>query len=330
MVEIKQRLLTNNDCYKAGKKITPKGIMVHSTGANNPKLSRYIQPDDGILGKNAYANDWNRSGISKCVHGFIGKDKNGTVRIYQTLDWNHRGWHGGGKSNDTHIGFEICEDGLNDKDYFNAVYNAAVELCVYLCKKFNLTEKDILCHSEGYKKGIASNHADVMHWFPKHGKSMDSLRADVKGKLATSTSSKPVSKPVTQDEVKNSSVKADMKTNSIVDYLKSIGVNSSYANRQKLAKKYGIKNYTGSPTQNTQLLTKMRNGSEPKPTAKPTAKPTPTPKGDMKTNSIVDYLKSIGQNSSFSNRTKLAAKHGIKNYTGSPSQNTQLLKKLRG
>ena len=28
--------------------------------------------------------------------------------------------------------------------------------------------------------GIASNHADVGHWWPKHGKSMDDFRADVK------------------------------------------------------------------------------------------------------------------------------------------------------
>lgn len=30
-----------------------------------------------------------------------------------------------------------------------------------------LTEKDIISHSEGYELGIASNHGDVMHWFPK-------------------------------------------------------------------------------------------------------------------------------------------------------------------
>ena len=60
------------------------------------------------------------------------------------------------------------------------VYQEAVELCAYLCKQFGLTEKDIICHSEGYKRGIASNHGDVMHWFPKHGKSMDTFRAAVK------------------------------------------------------------------------------------------------------------------------------------------------------
>ena len=47
-------IFTNNACYKAGRKITPKGIMVHSTGANNPWLKRYVGPDDGLLGKNQY------------------------------------------------------------------------------------------------------------------------------------------------------------------------------------------------------------------------------------------------------------------------------------
>ena len=98
-----------------------------------------------------------------------------------------RGWHGGGSSNDTHIGFEICEDGLSDPAYFSAVYKEAVELCVYLCKQYGLTEKNIICHCEGCKLGIASNHGDVMHWFPKHGKNMDTFRADVKAGLAAET-----------------------------------------------------------------------------------------------------------------------------------------------
>lgn len=46
-------------------------------------------------------------------------------------------------------------------------------------------------------------------------------------------------------------------------------------------------------------------------------------------NSIVDYLKSTGQDSSFSARKKLAENNGISNYTGTASQNTQLLNALR-
>ena len=49
-------------------------------------------------------------------------------------------------------------------------------------------KKNIICHSEGHAQGIASNHGDVMHWFPKHGKNMDTFRAAVKAKLAASSS----------------------------------------------------------------------------------------------------------------------------------------------
>lgn len=203
-MNLNKLIFTENACYKAGRKIKVKGIMVHSTGANNPWLKRYVGPDDGKLGKNQYNNHWNTyhpGGREVCVHGFIGKLADGSVATYQTLPWDHRGWHAGGSANDTHIGFEICEDGLTDKTYFDKVYKEAVELCAYLCKQYGLTEQNIICHSEGYKKGIASNHGDVMHWFPKHGKSMDTFRADVKVLLNGGTS-EPSTKPDTGTTIK--------------------------------------------------------------------------------------------------------------------------------
>jgi LysM repeat protein len=165
--------------------------MVHSTGANNPNLKRYVGPNDGLLGENRYNNHWNQPMDRKvCVHAFIGKLADGTIATYQTLPWNHRGWHcssgSKGSGNDTHISFEICEDNLSDASYFNKVYNEAVDLCAHLCHLYGLTEKNIICHSEGYKRGIASNHGDVMHWFPRFGKNMDIFRAAVKEKLAGS------------------------------------------------------------------------------------------------------------------------------------------------
>ncbi|MBF4482279.1 MAG: N-acetylmuramoyl-L-alanine amidase [Dehalococcoides mccartyi] len=206
-------ILTNNACYKAGKTITPKGIMVHSTGANNPNLKRYVGPDDGLLGNNQYDNHWNQDkpgGRSVCVHGFIGKLSDGSIATYQTLPWNHRGWHAGGSANNTHIGFEICEDGLTDASYFSAVYKEAVELCAYLCMQYGLTEKNIICHSEGAKLGIASNHSDVMHWFPKHGKSMDTFRAEVKKLLeAASTPTSTETKKLYRVQVGAFSIKAN-------------------------------------------------------------------------------------------------------------------------
>ena len=59
--------------------------MVHSTGANNPNLRRYVQPDDGVLGVNSNQNDWNRPGLEVCVHAFLGLTQAGEVAAYQIL-----------------------------------------------------------------------------------------------------------------------------------------------------------------------------------------------------------------------------------------------------
>ena len=178
-------MLTHNDCYLRGRTIRPQGVMVHSTGANNPYLRRYVAPDDGRLGTPS-SRHWNQSGVGACVHAMIGKAADGSVCTYQTLPWNMRGWRCGRSGNDTHIAFEICEDSLTDKGYFQATYQAAVELTAYLCKRFGLNplaDGVVLCHSEGYARGIASNHADVLHWWRKFGVSMDDFRADVAAAL---------------------------------------------------------------------------------------------------------------------------------------------------
>lgn len=192
-----KQILTKNECYTLGRKIKPLGIMWHSTGANNPNLKRYVQPDDGNLGYNSLGNHWNQprpEGIQICCHAFIGKDKNGDVATYQCLPWDQRGWHAAGKANDTHISFEICEDNLNDADYFNKIYKEACELTAYLCKMFNLdplADGVVICHSEGHTRGIASNHADVMHWFKRHGKTMDDARKDTKALMERSVAAAP-------------------------------------------------------------------------------------------------------------------------------------------
>lgn len=200
-MNLKTLLLTNNACYKAGKTIVPKGIMVHSTGANNPNLKRYVSPDDGLLGKNQYNNHLNQDkpdGRQVCVHAFIGKLADGSIATYQTLPWNHRGWHCGGDGNNSHISFEICEDGLTDAVYFGKVYQEAVELCAYLCKMYGFDPmKDgvIIGHYEGHKRGIASNHGDPANWFPKHGKSMDTFCAAVKAAMSGGGTITPAPEP---------------------------------------------------------------------------------------------------------------------------------------
>lgn len=183
-MDLRKHILTHNNCYKTGAKINVKGLMIHSTGANNPRLARYV---DAPELKNVSSGHWNQprpGGRDVCVHGFIGLENDNTVATYQTLPWNHRGWGGGGSSNDTHIHVEICEGDLDDASYFKKVYKEATELFAYLCKKFDLDPmKDVTTHAEGFKKGIASNHADVLHWFPKHGKDMNDFRRDVKAAM---------------------------------------------------------------------------------------------------------------------------------------------------
>ena len=188
-------LLVKNECYIAGQPMIPTGVMVHSTGARNTSLKRYVGPDDGLLGKNTAGNHWNQprpDGIKKCVHAFVGKLKSGQIASYQTLPWDMKGWHAGGSANNGYIGFEICEDDLTHEDYFNLVYNEAIDLTVYLCDMFKLKYTSVICHSEGHDQGIASAHADVMHWFPKFGKSMRTFRLEVAAALGADVNTNKV------------------------------------------------------------------------------------------------------------------------------------------
>lgn len=195
---IQSHILTNNDCYKAGRRIVPKGIMVHSTGANNPNLARYVGP-------NMYNNDWNRPGLDVCVHAFIGKDTDGTVQVVQTLPWDWRGWHAGGAANNTHISFEMCEDNLQDFSYMEEVRQKAIEFCATLCNIYNLNPMtDIISHKEGHALGIASNHGDPDNWWGKYfSKPMDSFREAVADELASirvEVSSNETERPMNDDE----------------------------------------------------------------------------------------------------------------------------------
>lgn len=161
-LKMTQKFMTANDCYKANKTITVKGLMVHSTGTPGVMAARWFDL-------------WNKAGIEKGVHGFLDNKE-----FYQYLPWNHRGWHAGGAANNTHIGIEWCEPiDLNDKAYLDEIWAKGVELYASLCKQFNLTEKNIIAHYEGYKLGIASNHGDPAHWWKLHGKTMDIFREDV-------------------------------------------------------------------------------------------------------------------------------------------------------
>jgi hypothetical protein len=193
MLKIIKAICVKNLCYKQASKLNPTGIVVHSTGVNNTSLSRYCDNVDE-LGENKNNNTWNQAtpdGRKVCVHGFIGLDKNKEVQFCQTLPFTYKCWGCGsgskGSYNNSHIQFEICEDNLKSKDYFEKVYDKAVEVCVYLCEQYSIDPSNIVCHKEANRLGFASSHVDVEHWFPLFGKSMDDFRAEVKTRISSST-----------------------------------------------------------------------------------------------------------------------------------------------
>ena len=72
-------------------------------------------------------------------------------------------------------------------------------------------------------------------------------------------------------------------------------------------------------------------GSSPKASTKVDTPKRPKAKSGGYTGpSIVEYLNSVGQDSSFSNRARLAQRNGINGYRGTAAQNTSLLNRLRG
>lgn len=198
---------TNSTCYKGTTTMKVLGVLWHSTGANNPNIKRYVQPFETdsnyneivkLLGKNEYNNDWNHIEREAGLNAWIGKLADGSIATVQTMPWNYRPWGCGngdkGSCNSGWIQFEICEDDLVNKDYFNSVYNEAVELTAYLCNLYNIDPNGtvvhngvnvptILCHADSCKLGLGSNHKDVLHWFKKYNKTMDNVREDVKNKL---------------------------------------------------------------------------------------------------------------------------------------------------
>ena len=87
-------MMTQSSCYKGTEKMTVKGILWHSTGANNPTLKRYVQPDDNAadraellskLGTNANKNDWNHTSVQAGLNAWIGKLADGSVAAVQTI-----------------------------------------------------------------------------------------------------------------------------------------------------------------------------------------------------------------------------------------------------
>lgn len=187
---------TQSRCYGEKRQyVTQKGIVVHSTGANNPSIKRYSQPSANdpnraqllsIIGTNTNNNSWNRADISKAAHYIIGKLADGSVATVQNLPEDIACWGVGNGSKGSynydptaHIQFEVCEDDLKSESYFKAIYKEATELCADICSRHGWDASVVVSHKESYLKGYGSNHADIDHWLKVYGLTMNDFRAEV-------------------------------------------------------------------------------------------------------------------------------------------------------
>ena len=201
-------MLSTSTCYQKTRRMEPWGVLWHSTGANNSTLKRYVQPADNdprreellqIIGKNKYGNDQNHRQGTTGMNFWIGRLADGTVAAVQTMPCDYRPWGCGGGNNgscnDHWIQFEICEDGLKDEAYAQEAFREACELTAYLCALYGIDPNGmlsfkgkqvpaILCHKDAHSLGLGSNHADVLHWFPKYGLTMQTVRDRVTELLA--------------------------------------------------------------------------------------------------------------------------------------------------
>lgn len=186
-MDIIRAYAVKNLCYIRGRKMTPKGIVVHSTGFNNPYLKRFVDCEAEV-GKNTHGNHWNTATPDNrkvCVHAFIGYDKNQNVRVAEILPLDICCWGVGSGSkgsynyNPPHIQFEICEDARTDEVYYRKAFGLAIEYCAYLCRTLGLTEKQIVSHKEAHVLGYGCNHIDPDHWMKNFGENMDDFRCQV-------------------------------------------------------------------------------------------------------------------------------------------------------
>lgn len=203
-MDIIKAIASNNLCFKKGQKMIPQGIVVHSTGANNPELRRYVNAPEEV-GKNQYDNHWDRAmpeGRKVCVHAFIGYDKNRKIKVAEILPldiccWGvGRGSKGSYNYEPSYIQFEVCEDNRENKTYYEEVFDVAAEYCAYLCEKFNIATNKIVSHKEAYTQGFGSNHGDPDYWMKNFGENMDCFR-------------KRVQKYITKDNEKETDIFCD-------------------------------------------------------------------------------------------------------------------------
>lgn len=183
------RYATQNGAYRAGRTISNhQGCVNHSVGCAQPKADVFF-------------SSMNKTSAQWGVNAILGDFHTGEGRILVTLDLKARPWGCGagsrGSWNNTKIQWEVCEpaghtyaggtmiayDVEKNQGYFDCMWKMLVAWNVYCAVKLGYPVSGISDHAESYRAGYGSNHSDMGQWLPKHGKSMDALRAEVQAIL---------------------------------------------------------------------------------------------------------------------------------------------------
>lgn len=224
--------LISSTPFSYGKKNPKKYITVHQTGNT-------------------------RAGADADAHARLQKNKtSGTAWHYtvddkesiQSFDHKFQLWAAGdgrGKGNTESIHVEICVN--SDGDYKKAVENGA-QTVANIMKKEGISIANVKQHNFWSGKNCPEQIRAG-----KNGITWNDFMKMVENRIR-STRNKKQSTPKAPT-TKNPTT---LNPTSVVDFLKSVGVDSSYSNRAKLAKKHGIANYKGTASQNIQLLKKLR------------------------------------------------------------------------
>lgn len=307
----------NKRSIKCPYAMNPKKITLHNTDNQMPAINEI--------------NYMNNNNNQTSYH--VAVDEKEAI---QGVPFNRNAWNSGdglnGYGNRNTVAIEICRNydrsrkttNLNEplKSQYSKAEQNAIKYVAQLCIDLGIVanNNNIKTHNNWNGKWCPSKILNENRLQSVKNAIIAEYNRLKGNNVKPSTPSKPsTSKPVTPSKPSSGS---------IVDYLNSQGKDSSFSARKKLANQYGIKNYTGTAKQNTDLLNAMRSGKKEQPKA------TNNNVSNYKGGSIVDYLNLSGNKhlggSSFNNRKKLAEANGIRGYTGTAAQNKQLLLKLQG
>ena len=206
---------------KCPHSMTPKGIVCHNT-ANDASAMAEISY---MIGNNKHVS-----------YHYAVDD----YRVVQGIPDNRNAWHCGATyGNRNYLGVEICYSRSGGDRFVKAEQNAAKFIAMKM-KEYGWGIDDLFTHQQMSGKYCPHRTLDL-GW--------DRFKDMVRAELGqTVTPSKPT--PPSTSGYNGSS---------IVEYLTSISVDSSFSNRRELANQYGISNYKGTASQNLDLLNKMKN-----------------------------------------------------------------------